>query len=92
MHEIGNISSLDYQDRVKWKDLENVYSEVEEEFICLYNDCYYESIRSALTCELPSPTVDTKRSGRSAYHIPKEVLVELRGFNFSWCKISDMEK
>ena len=53
------------------------------------NDCCCEFNQSALTCELPLTTVDTKRSGRSAYHIPKEVLVELRGFNFSWCKISD---
>ena len=31
--EIGNISSLDYQDKTKWKDLKNFYSEV-----CLYNE------------------------------------------------------
>jgi len=37
--EIGNISSLDQQDKTKWKDLENVYSEVEKEFVYLYNDC-----------------------------------------------------
>ena len=45
-----------------------------------------------MTCKLPLLTVDTKRPGRPAYHIPKEVLVELRGlnYNFSWCKISDM--
>ena len=30
LHEIGNISSLDQQEKVKWKDLENVYSEVEK--------------------------------------------------------------
>lgn len=68
----------------------NVYSDVEKEFVCLCNDCYCEFTQSALTCELPSPTADTKRSGRPAYHISKEVSVELRGFNFSWCKISDM--
>lgn len=90
LHEIGNISSLDQQDKTKWKDLENVYSEVEKEFVCLYNHCYYEFTRSTLTCELLFPTVDTKRTGRPAYHIPKEVLVELRGLNFSSCKISDM--
>ena len=54
------------------------------------NGCYYEFARSASTCELPSPTVNTKSSGRPTYHIPKEVLVELRGFNFSWSKILDM--
>ena len=54
------------------------------------NGCYYEFTRSASTCELPSPTVNTKSSGRPTYHIPKEVLVELRGFNFSWSKILDM--
>ena len=87
LHEIGNISSLDLQDKVKWKDLENVYSEVEKEFVCLYNNYFTQC---TLTCELPLLTVDTKRPGRPAYHIPKEVLVELRGLNFSWCKISDM--
>ena len=35
LHEFGNISSLDQQVKVKWKDLENVYSEVEKEFVCL---------------------------------------------------------
>lgn len=83
LHEIGNISSLDYQDMIKWKDLENVYSDVEKEFVCLCNDCYCAFTQSVLTCELPSPTADTKRSGRPAYHISKEVLVELLGFNFS---------
>ena len=34
-YEIGNISSLDNQNKIKWKDLENVYSEVEKEFVCL---------------------------------------------------------
>ena len=37
LHEIGNIS-LDYQDKIEWKDMENVYSEVEKEFLCLYNE------------------------------------------------------
>lgn len=87
LHEIGNISSLDHQDKTKWKDLENVYFEVEKEFARLYNQCYYES---TLTCELLLLTVDTKRPGRPSYHIPKEVLVELRGLSFSWCKISHM--
>ena len=41
-YEIGNISSLDYQGKIKWKDLENVYSGVEKEFVCLCIDCYYE--------------------------------------------------
>lgn len=35
LYEIGNISSLDNQNKIKWKDLENVYSEVEKEFVCL---------------------------------------------------------
>ena len=35
LYEIGNISSLDNQNMIKWKDLENVYSEVEKEFVCL---------------------------------------------------------
>ena len=34
--------------------------------------------------------MDTKRPGRPAYYIPKDVLIELRGLNFSWCKISQM--
>ena len=38
------------------ENLENDYSEVEKEFVCLYNDCYYEFTRSALTCELPTLT------------------------------------
>lgn len=61
-----DISSLDQQDKTKWKDLENVYSEVEKEFVYLYNDCYYEFTRSTLTCEQPLPTVDTKRPGTPA--------------------------
>ena len=43
-----------------------------------------------MTCKLPLLTVDTKCRGRPAYHIPKEVLIELCGLNFSRCKISDM--
>ena len=35
LREIGNISSLDQQDKVKWKDLKNVYSEVEKELNCM---------------------------------------------------------
>lgn len=34
--------------RMKWKDLENVYSEVEKKFVCLCHN-YYEFTRSALT-------------------------------------------
>ena len=56
LHEIRDITSLDSQDKMKWKDLENVYSEVEKEFVCLYNDCHYEFTQSALTCELPTLT------------------------------------
>ena len=88
LHEIGNMSSLDYQDKTKWKELESVYSEVERQFVCLFNHGYYESTRSTLTCQQQSQTVETKRPGRPSYNIPKEVLVELRGLNFSWCKIS----
>ena len=29
-----------------------------------------------MTCKLPLLTVDAKRPGRPAYHIPKEILVE----------------
>ena len=90
LHEIGNMSSLDYQDKTKWKELESVYSEVERQFVCLFNQGYYESTRSTLTCQQQSQTVETKRPGRPSYNIPKEVLVELRGLNFSWCKISHM--
>ena len=86
-HEIGNISSHDQQDKVKRKDLENVYCEVEKEFVCLYNNYFTQC---TLTCELPLLTVDTKHPGRPAYHIPKEVLVELCGLNFSWREILDM--
>ena len=35
LYKIGNISSLDNQNKIKWKDLENVYSEVEKEFVWL---------------------------------------------------------
>ena len=35
LYKIGNISSLDNQNKIKWKDLENVYSEVEKEFVRL---------------------------------------------------------
>ena len=50
LNEILNISSLDHQDAKKWKELEIVYSEVEKEFINLYNHCNYDS---ASPCELP---------------------------------------
>ena len=71
-HEIGN-PSFDYQDKTKWKELERVYSEVEREFVCLYNHgCYQQSQK-----------VERKRPGRPSYSTPKEVLVELRGLNFS---------
>ena len=68
LHVVGNISSLDQQDKVKWKDLENVYSEIEKEFVCLYNNYFTQC---TLTCELPLLTVDTKRPGRPAYDIPR---------------------
>ena len=87
LHEISNISSLDHQDGKKWKELEKVYSEVEKEFINLYNHCNYDS---ASPCELPLSIVDTKRPGRPCFYIPRDVLVELRGLNFSWSKISKM--
>ena len=50
VHVISNISSLDHQDAKTWKELEKVYSEVEKEFINLYNHCNYDS---ASPCELP---------------------------------------
>ena len=45
LHEIGNtgILSLDHQDKTKWKDLENVYFEVEKEFARLYNQFGHSS-------------------------------------------------
>ena len=61
-------SPLDHQDKTKWKDLENVYFEIEKEFVRLYNQCYYES---TLTCKLLLFTVDTNRPGRPSYHIPR---------------------
>ena len=42
LHEIGNMSSLDHQDKTKWKELERVYSEVERVFVCLYNHGYFQ--------------------------------------------------
>ena len=54
LYEISNISSLDHQDAKKWKELEKVYSEVEKEFINLYNHCNYDS---ASLCELPLSVV-----------------------------------
>ena len=72
LHEIGNMSSLDNQDKAKWKELERVYSEVEREFVCLYNHRYYQQ----------SQKVERKRPGRPSYNIPKDVLVELRGLSF----------
>ena len=58
----------------------NWNSDVEREFVCLYNHGYYQQ----------SQKVERKRPGRPSYNIPKEVLVELPGINFSWCKISHM--
>lgn len=86
LHRIENISSMVHEDLKKWKDLEEVYSEIEREFINLYSHHYQES--TMLTRELPLSIVDTKRPGWPCYHITKEVMVELRGLNFSCCKIS----
>ena len=90
LHKFGNMSSLEFQDKTKWKEPESVYSEVEREFVCLYNHGYYDSTRSTLTCDQQLQTVERKRSGRPSYNIPKEVLVELCGLNSSWCKIWHM--
>ena len=78
------IYHLNQQDKVKWKDLD---SELEKEFVCLYNNYFTQC---TLTCKLPLLTVDTKRPGRRASHIPKDVVVKLRGLNFSLCTILDM--
>ncbi|CAB3984915.1 hypothetical protein AC249_AIPGENE5997 [Paramuricea clavata] len=75
-------------DSGKWQQLVNVYCEIESEFICLYNR---EATRITVTCQqLPLLIEETKCPGRLGYHIPKESLVQLRGLNFSWCKISEM--
>jgi len=87
LHEIANISSLDHQDAKKWKKVENVYSEVEKEFINLHNHCNYDSVSP---CELPLSIVDTKGPGGPCFYIPRDVLLELRGLNFSWSKISKL--
>lgn len=76
--------------RIKWKDLENVYFEVEKKFVCLCHDCYYEFTQSALSANYLYLLLTQKGSGRPAYHITKECLVQLCSFQFSWCKISDM--
>ena len=86
LQEIGAII-VDANDSKKWEELANVYCEIENEFICLYN---HETTRTTVTCELPLLIEDTKRPGRPGYYMPKESLVELRGLNFSWRKISRM--
>ena len=73
----------------RWRDFEQVYSDIETEFIKVCNHCHEESTKRTLS-KLPLSIVDTGRPGRPGYYIPKEVLLELRGLNFSWCKISKM--
>jgi len=87
LHEIGNISSLSPEDTKTWHNLENVFSEIENEFIAMYN---HVSTDTTLTCQLLIQKVNTKRPGRPSYFIPKDSLVELRGLHFSWLKISQM--
>jgi len=86
LHEIGNVPFLDSDDLKRWRDFEQVYYDIETEFIKVCNHCHEESTKRTLS-KLPLSIVDTGRPGRPGYYIPKEVLVELRGLNFSWCKI-----
>ena len=64
-------------DSGNWQHLVNVYREIENEFIGLYHQ---EETLITVTCRLPLLVEETKRPGRPGYYIPKESLVELRGF------------
>ena len=75
------------EDSGNWQHLVNVYREIENKFIGLYHQ---EETLITVTCRLPLLVEETKRPGRPGYYIPKESLVELRGLNFSWSKISKM--
>ena len=90
LYEIGKIPPLNPDDLKKWKDLEKNFLEIDREFINLYNYYQQERTKTTVNCRLPSSTVQTGHPGRPGYYIPKEVLVELCGLNFSWCKISQM--
>ena len=88
LHEIGD--SSDDDDNKRWNDLENVYTEIEKDFISLFIEYHHKCTRTTTTCDLPLSKETTKGAGRPAYSIPKDVLVELRGLNFSWNKIAQM--
>ena len=88
LHEIGD--SSDDDDNKRWNDLENVYTEIEKDFISLFIEYHHKCTRTTTTCDLPLSKEITKGAGRPAYSIPKDVLVELRGLNFSWNKIAQM--
>ena len=79
-------------DAKKWNDLVSVFSEIEKEFISLSIDYSHKCTRTTESCDLPVVKVINKEAGRPAYFIPKDVLVELRGLNFSWSKIAKNEK
>lgn len=88
LNEIGNISFLDYQDKMERSRKCLFWGRKE---VCMSLSWLLLWVHSiCIECELPLPTADTKRSGRPAYHITKECLVQLCSFQFSWCKISDM--
>jgi hypothetical protein len=46
LHEIRHVPYLDSDDLKRWRELEQVYSDIENEFIKMYNDSYEESTKS----------------------------------------------
>ena len=66
----------------------SVFSVIEKEFTTLYSYHHEESTKN--TCKLSLTILENGDPGRPRYYIPKEVLSELRGLNFSWIKIAKM--
>lgn len=80
--------NLDPDDLKSWKEMEDVFSKIEKEFLTLYK--YHNEQAAKHHSSLSVSVKKTGAPGRPSFFIPKELLVELRGLNFSWTSISKM--
>lgn len=85
---VSELSDLDGEDVKSWKDILEVFSSIEKGFNILYAKHLEES--SKRYAKLPLSKFVCTGPGRPRFNIPKELLIELRGLNFSWAKISKM--
>ena len=85
---ILDLPDVDTEDIKSWKNIYDVFSAIEKGFIQLYTLQQEESLKRYV--KLPSYVLESDGPGRPKFHISKELLVELRGLNFSWATISKM--